>query len=443
MTATGSDCHWLLDSASVKYDPSCRQYLHPQLFWDCPPLAFASKYQALACRDGHIDNDFNDNLSGVQHTNDSPDYKYSTTHGGHFDANLFAGTKRAGLFLSDKAPSTTSTIKVKYLTNQLRSKIVQPLDLAKYISGIAKSDRWMCHCDVSGESRAFSAHDCHEMFLGSLMAIGEASKLYSEWPEATVSIDITKSPLGLAHWAQMSNVTPSQSIEPPCKSEYYRAQKFACISMLETGVHNLHIDQLESVLALASGNSIYITEALLQDLSVPDRSRIPEFSNIQKIMGNLDQPGLVMLVLPQKPRIREPEFSEWRAVQQFPFTGFSTSAFERTSLHLSFTDFRVPIAIESGAIDAEILLLETLISVYEGRQWIADLDVLGNPVASHINEEYTHGGLHSVPCQLPYESNGLGDKLMCEFGSRLKSISNWDELLCSEENLLRAELGVA
>jgi len=73
----------------------------------------------------------------------------------------------------------------------------------------------------------------------------------------------TERPIGLAHWAFW---WPS-SIEVE-----HRASKFACIAMLETRVHDLHVDHLKSVVALASGNSMYVAEALLQDPSNTDRS---------------------------------------------------------------------------------------------------------------------------------------------------------------------------
>jgi hypothetical protein len=77
--------------------------------------------------------------------------------------------------------------------------------------------------------------------------------------------------------------------------------------MLETGVHDLHPDQLESVFAMSSGNSIYVAESLLQDPSSPDQSSQPKFQGIRRILGNLDRPTKVMLVPPQAPRVREPD----------------------------------------------------------------------------------------------------------------------------------------
>jgi len=50
--------------------------------------------------------------------------------------------------------------------------------------------------------------------------------------------------------------------------------------MLETGVHGLHVDHLKSVVAVASGNSMYAAEALLQDPSNTDRSSDRQFVGI-------------------------------------------------------------------------------------------------------------------------------------------------------------------
>jgi len=213
--------------------------------------------------------------------------------------------------------------------------------------------------------------------------------------------------------------------------------------MTETGDHDLHSESLESVVALASENSIYVAESLLQDPTLHYRSMDTEFLGLRRILGNLDRPGVVMLMPPKTSLVREPDFKRWKVVQQVDFDGVLFDAFEQTSLHLSFTDFEVPIGIKSGAVDAEVVLLEALVSVHDGRQWVADfhdgLECRGTDLEPFIVTGCPNGcGGLSDKALRPRTIQDLGRKFKCRF----KSIENWDELLCSGENLLRDEIGV-
>jgi hypothetical protein len=60
------------------------------------------------------------------------------------------------------------------------------------------------------------------------------------------------------------------------------------------------------------------------------------------------------------------------------YSGEQEDTFSDTSLHLSFTDWKVPLGWEhTGDIDQEAFLLETLVSVRDGETWVGDIDVLG------------------------------------------------------------------
>ena len=62
-----------------------------------------------------------------------------------------------------------------------------------------------------------------------------------------------------------------------------------------------------------------------------------------------------------------------------PFDGHLQNNFRTTSLHLSFTTAESPLGDNfSGMQDDELYLLETLLSVHEGGDWVADLDILNS-----------------------------------------------------------------
>jgi hypothetical protein len=153
-----------------------------------------------------------------------------------------------------------------------------------------------------------------------------------------------------------------------------RAQTFACIAMFENA--NVHLDPrtLTQVMALSSGNSIYVARPLLCD-----PIDCPSPCEVNHIVGNISQPGISLMIPPIRPRVQKPDESIWRQVNHNEFDGKLDDCFQHTSLHLSFTRYKLPASIASHGDQAvEANFIETLVSVFDKQQWIADLDVLGS-----------------------------------------------------------------
>ena len=69
----------------------------------------------------------------------------------------------------------------------------------------------------------------------------------------------------------------------------------------------------------------------------------------------------------------------FRDIVHRPFDGHLQNNFRTTSLHLSFTTAESPLGDNfSGMQDNELYLLETLLSIHEGGDWVADLDILSS-----------------------------------------------------------------
>ena len=263
------------------------------------------------------------------------------------------------------------------------------------------------------------------LLLTSLTLLAEAGRIYRHLPGATVSISIVDQ--------SMWKVSYSDRLS------YRLADKFACIAMFETGSHSVSSGKLESVMAMSSGNSIYVASALLQDPLEPN-SYGPQ--GIVRIVGNIDHPGVVMLVPPQAPLIREADPANWRVINHDEFDGKLESCFSGTSLHLSFTKYEVPLSVPIGAVDAEVSMVETLISTHDQKHWVADLDIIAN-----LRCEELFKRLQSPHCR----HEGTGPKPSKEnavlqigraCGRRLVSISSWEELLDPPENLGSTCIGV-
>ncbi|KAH8746294.1 hypothetical protein BGZ57DRAFT_936000 [Hyaloscypha finlandica] len=104
-------------------------------------------------------------------------------------------------------------------------------------------------------------------------------------------------------------------------------------------------------MAMSSGNSIFIPKRLLSD-PWDDDTRGPA---IKSIIGNLGRPGIAMLMPPQSPRMREPGHDSWTQISHHPFDGKLENNFQHTTLHLTFSDYELPIDVgQHGLRDRQI-----------------------------------------------------------------------------------------
>lgn len=165
-----------------------------------------------------------------------------------------------------------------------------------------------------------------------------------------------------------SQVASIQAFEP---LELDLASSFACIAMLESGNIDLASTGLQSVMAMSSGDSLYIATPLLSDPANQLDSKIT------RIRGNVGRAGIALLIPPDQPRTREIDPKDWNLINHDEFDGVITDSFKSTSLHMSFTEFVLPIDTGlRGIRDTEIYFLETVISMHDKGRWMGDLKIL-------------------------------------------------------------------
>lgn len=258
--------------------------------------------------------------------------------------------------------------------------------------------------------KSFNVH----AYLRSLHAFSLAINTYEELPGSTISLKLVSSPLHNASWApgfETCSLT--------------RQQKFACIAMLESGTYNIDPEELRDVIAISSRNSIFVSRLLLEDPASMDH-----VDDISRVVGNVGKTGMVLMVAPQAPRLREAELDDFRLVTHAPFDGKLEDSFKATSLHLRFTEFEMAFNVgERGAIDKDLCLVETLVQVFERDKWVADIDVL--PLMDENNDLVRRNQVNCSGCS--------GDP---DLAQRLKSVDNWEELLDAPEGLGRLNVGV-
>ena len=253
----------------------------------------------------------------------------------------------------------------------------------------------------------------------SLRALAAAYKIYNEFEGATISPSAVTKPIYLAKWAQnMKSKTGS------CLSSISlldRLQSFACIAYFESGCLDMSPSQFDNAMALSTGDSIYVAAWLICDPA----ERQPA-NAVCRLHGNVGKAGLILLVPPAEPKMLAPEVDNWKFIDREEFDGTVTNAFSGTSLHLSFTDWCIPVDVGGagrGQRDAEAYIIESLVSVYDRGKWIADLDVLQalNKGCSQPDHEFFYKSFCNHVFGEAFDAK--------ETFPPIVTIKNWDEFL--------------
>jgi hypothetical protein len=307
---------------------------------------------------------------------------------------------------------------VEDILNALRSKHLEPEKVKKYLTG----------------SECFTPD--YVQVQDSLAAIVFASKIYSCIPDATVSIDIASHNLGelrcIPHTTKGRVV---QSVSPEL------VDTFACIASFELGSPNISIDGMDEVIALSTGNSIYISQHLLCDPSEDYRC-----NEVRRIEGNIGKSGLALLIPPKDPMFKRLNGDTWNLINHSDFDGKFEDNFGSTSLHLSFTNYEFPVDLGVRSVyHHEAYFVEALVSIYDKGSWIADLDILaafGSPDLTKLTIGRHRPG---SGCRLEDSIDGpiqplVENTTVSESGTAIAkfhatSIDSWNELLDSPEDI--------
>ena len=270
-------------------------------------------------------------------------------------------------------------------------------------------------------------------FILAMRCMATVWDVYSCLPGATISIQATSGSIisqalstRISSYRRQINPTTwsnddngNHEISPVSHTLAYplnREETFALIAYLESGGLEPNTTVLRSVMAMSSADSLFIAHHLLQD---PEETVEKRCKRVKRIQGSIDAPGIAFLVSPKDPMVKEPDKANWNVINHARFTGQLEDCFKGTSLHLSFTDYKLPIDVGVyGSRDAEIFLLEAVVSVHDSiGKWVADLDVLSAlDKMSYLFEP------------------GLGSKRYCTHQSdslvfNSTAVDSWDEFL--------------
>ncbi|KAE9374640.1 hypothetical protein N431DRAFT_277613, partial [Stipitochalara longipes BDJ] len=263
-------------------------------------------------------------------------------------------------------------------------------------------------------------------YSSSLRAGLVATEIYKLLPDATISTTVVSQSLWLSKWLPAHREHQSHLIS---RVEITRAQAFACIAMFESGSCNLDPTGLQEAFALASGNSIYVAAPLLCD-----PFEVPAPKEIRRVTGSIGRPGITILVPPGEPKCRPRNDESWFHVNHLPFDGTLENCFQQTTIHLSFTAYELPLSDGTHGqhiIDRPASIVETVVSVHDRGEWVADLDVLSALDQRKVNSHC----LTSLSCRCrdhsskKRKSTPVFEEIFDAKDALLMSIDNWDEFL--------------
>ena len=199
--------------------------------------------------------------------------------------------------------------------------------------------------------------------IGMFEVCNVVASLFAQFPQLNVRLDVFQRPLFSAWWRK--GVRHTQSLVLPLS----RSQALSCVTLFALGF-DVDLDHIEAF-AVASGDSIYLSEFLLCDPFLT-----PPGMALRRISANLGQTGVLIFVPVQEPKFRSPDPGNRQVYNLKPFDGILSDCFQNTTLHLSGTSRTLPVVLpESGDFQESCLYLETVLSVYDRGEWVADLDL--------------------------------------------------------------------
>ena len=215
----------------------------------------------------------------------------------------------------------------------------------------------------------------------SLRALATIVKVYKSLPNATIPLStISLGPLSEASWVPSRHLNVETVevdlgwFEPTVflPFDLTRRATFSCIALFESGGFNFLPKHLDRVMAISVGDSIYVAAPLLCDPSIQ-----PAPHEVQRIAGNIGRAGLALLIPPRRPKTKKADLESYQLVNHDPFDGKLEDCFQSTTLHLAFSGYELPLDVgEHGGRNREAFFLESLVSVHDRGEWIADLDIL-------------------------------------------------------------------
>lgn len=247
-----------------------------------------------------------------------------------------------------------------------------------------------------------------------LNAVSALALIYNKLHGAKISLQIANRSINDWQWSRSIRDGFYRESMVESIDECSREEAFACTVACESGTIDLDPKSLSAVMAISSGNSLYVSERLLLD-PWKDSSPVP----VERIVGNVGRPGMVMMIAPDQPRIRKLDEGTWHLINHAEFNGASDDTFQELTLHLSISEWQQAVDINSvGIRDTEVCFVNGIVGLHDHGEWVADLDILG------MAQREDWRLLPAVTCYCNVSATKI-----TSFPWSLSSIDKWEELI--------------
>ncbi|KEF52077.1 uncharacterized protein A1O9_11703 [Exophiala aquamarina CBS 119918] len=254
--------------------------------------------------------------------------------------------------------------------------------------------------------------------MRSCLALAQAAEVYECLPGATISPKVFSSlkPISEMVWAGEARTSEHGFTR---EMHLARPWAFSCIAYFESGVMQVPPDQMHNVMAIASGDSLYVAAQLLCD---PAANVKPY--EIHRVVGNIGRAGLAFLIPPKSPMVREVDSESWKMVNHEPFNGKLEDNFRSTTLQLGFSGYEFPMTFgDHGGRFVEAFFIEAVVSVHDSGRWVADLDIL-----TSLQSPNLYSLIQQPTCQASSPAGSVP-------GVEVIALDNWEELLDPPRNV--------
>lgn len=252
-----------------------------------------------------------------------------------------------------------------------------------------------------------------------------AGSMYSQFSGATVSMSVTN--LLMHEIADFRPFETSLSAKFSCIAIFETAQTWCMPSSCRRYWH--YLQDIQSMLPMLFYRN-------------PSSQKYPVCRELGVLLGTSTAPGVVMLAPPQARLLRPDDPGSWRVINHSNLDRNLENGFPETSLHLSFTEYEVPLSVPIGAKDADVIIVEALIFTHDRQSWVADLDIITSlrcddlfrrlslPHCKHENDR------PRLPMEIPVTQIGRISR------KQLVSINSWEELLDPPAGLGASSIGI-
>lgn len=280
--------------------------------------------------------------------------------------------------------------------------------VSKFFEVDAEDIQWAVAYSLIERSKLYE-----EPMFKALAMISWGLRAFRTLTERMIRAETLLSPLNSRSWArELASYEQHGSARPTEISTFLTiAHHISIISDLAGGCDIPETAIPPNCMGISVGDSLYVPNRLLDD---PIEVSKPQ--HLKRVLGNIGQPGFTLLSSVASPITSPIDHSRWRVATTQIFDGKPEDALRTTSMHLSFTSWKLAINQQGaqGNRDNQYKMMEAIVSIRDKGNWIGDVDIISALKNHRVYQLPPQGSCHHTPGSAPSTS--------------MVSIGSWDNL---------------